>query len=318
MNVPRLPYLAPWYRVAHAPGALLLEYGQRIVSFEGGAAERMLPALLPLLDGMHTVDEVVCVLGEPIRPAVEQALGELAARGLLVEGPPPDDLAKPVVEAASLLTALLPGATRVTTTVEAIAGLKIAIAGEGTAGVEAGRLLRIAGAGVDRVGSVETGADLTVCAPAPDELPRLTEWNREALEAKATWLALLPFDGRYATVGPLFLPGETACYECFRCRRVANLDGCAELSVVERAPAAYPSSPAVDALLGGLAAQVVLAHLILDDHYSPAAFYAVGLVPAIGVTLHHVYRVPRCTACSGLDDTAAPLPWHKEMPLAVG
>jgi hypothetical protein len=30
------------------------------------------------------------------------------------------------------------------------------------------------------------------------------------------------------------------------------------------------------------------------------------------LSLHHVYRVPRCPVCSGLDDVSPPLPWHKE------
>jgi hypothetical protein len=50
----------------------------------------------------------------------------------------------------------------------------------------------------------------------------------------------------------------------------------------------------------------------------PSAFYAVELVPALSVTVHHVHRVPRCPACSGLADVAAPLPWHKESSVAGG
>ena len=38
--------------------------------------------------------------------------------------------------------------------------------------------------------------------------------------------------------GPLFLPGDTCCHECFRLRRAANLEG-EEPALVEDAPAAY-------------------------------------------------------------------------------
>src|SRR5207245_3631404 len=96
-EMPALPYLPPWYRVVTGPGKVVLEYGQRIVCLEGRAADRLLPALLPLLDGRRTLDEIVCALGEPVRAAVERALDELTAHGLLTEGPPlPAELPAPV------------------------------------------------------------------------------------------------------------------------------------------------------------------------------------------------------------------------------
>jgi bacteriocin biosynthesis cyclodehydratase domain-containing protein len=129
---------------------------------------------------------------------------------------------------------------------------------------------------------------------------------------------VLPFDGRYAGVGPLYLPGDTCCHECFRLRRAANVDAADELPLLDGVPARYPASPPVDAVVGGLAALVALGWLVLGDHYAPAAFYALELVPTLSLTLHHVHRVPRCPACSGLGDVAPPLPWYKEAPLAAG
>ena len=82
-----LPYLPPWYRIAAGSAKVVVEYGQRIVCFEGAAAELLLPVLLPLLDGMRTVEEIVVMLGEPARPAVENALARLVDHGLLVEEP---------------------------------------------------------------------------------------------------------------------------------------------------------------------------------------------------------------------------------------
>ena len=72
-----------------------------------------------------------------------------------------------------------------------------------------------------------------------------------------------------------------------------------------------------DAVVGGLAALLVSSWLVRDDHYAPGAFYALELLPTLGLTVHHVYRVPRCPACSGLADVAPPLPWHKEMPVEL-
>ncbi len=317
--VPTLPYLAPWYRVAADGDKVVLEYGQRIVCLEGGAAERLVPALLPLLDGTRTVDELVAVLGDAVRPAIEHVLQELSEHGLIEAGPPlPPDLARPVAGAAELLASLRPGMAPLGDTAAAVAACSVAVVGRGTAGLEAARLLRSSGVGLEWADGFPGGADLVVCAPAASEVPRLPGWNDRALELRQPWMQVLPFDGRYGAVGPLYLPGDTGCYECFRRRRAANLGSPGELALVESAPASYPAAPSIDAVLGGLAAHVALHWLVLGDHYSPAAFYAFELLPTLRLDLHHLHRVPRCEACSGLADVAPPLPWFKEIPVAVG
>ncbi len=316
--LPSLPYLAPWYRVAREPGKVVLEYGQRIVCLEGGAADRLVPALLPLLDGTRTIDEVVAALGEAARPAIERVLGKLALHGLLEAGPPLSEaLALPVRGAAELLASLRPGAAPLAETAVALEGRTVAIAGRGGGGLEAARLLRSSGISVEWSDEIAAGVDLALCAPSPDELPRLPEWNEQALAARQPWLQVLPFDGRHSAVGPLYLPGDTCCYECFRLRCAANLGVPDELAALDRTPAAYPSAPALGAIAGGLAAELTLQWLVLHDHFAPAAFYAVEPLPTLGLSVHHVHRVPRCRVCSGLDDVAAPLPWFKEVPVAV-
>jgi bacteriocin biosynthesis cyclodehydratase domain-containing protein len=315
-DLPSLPYVAPWYRVARSPGKIVLEHAQRIVCLEGASAERFLPALLPLLDGTRTVDEVVRVLGEAARPAVENALDKLAAHGVLVEGPPVDeDEPRPVGQAAQLLAALHPDGRSIGETIASVRGCSVGVAGNAPAGVEAGRLLRVSGAEVERADGPAIGVDLTICAPAPEELQRLRSWNDAALAAATPWLQVLPFDGRYAAVGPLYLPDDTCCHECFRLRRAANLDAAGELALLEDVPARSPSAPVVEALTGALAAQLALGWLVHGDHYAPAAFYALELVPTISLSVHHVHRVPRCSICSGLTDVSPPLPWHKEVAL---
>jgi bacteriocin biosynthesis cyclodehydratase domain-containing protein len=263
------------------------------------------------------VDEIVAVLGEAARPAVEHALTVLAAQSLLLEGPPlPDGEPRPAAGVAELLASLLPGSEGVADTAARVAACSIGIVGRGTGGLEAVRLLRLSGVDIEWLDRIESGVDLAVCAPAPDELPHLQEWNEQALEAAQPWLQVLPFDGRYATVGPLYLPGDTGCYECFRRRRAANLGALEELELLEAVPAGYPAAPALDAVLGGLAAQFALHWLVLGDHYAPAGFYALEPLPVFALTSHHLHRVPRCDACSGLADVAAPLPWYKEVPVA--
>ncbi len=311
--IPALPYLAPWYRIATTDDEVVLEYGQRIVCLAGRAGAALMPVLLPLLDGTRTLDEIVEVLGEPVRPAIDVALERLTEYDLVLEGPPlPRTLPAPLAATAEFLASLRPGDLSPAEIAASLGSRAVAIVGTGAAAVEVTRLLRQSGVPVVREETISPGFDLVVCAPTPAELPRLGDWNGQALDSDQPWLQVLPFDGRYAAVGPLYLPEETSCFECFRLRRLANLGAGDELRLLEATPATYPAAPAVGALIAGIATTMALEWLLLADHNVPSAFYAVELIPVLGVSLHHVHRVPRCPACSRLEDEAAPLPWHKE------
>jgi bacteriocin biosynthesis cyclodehydratase domain-containing protein len=313
------PYLAPWYRIATTDDEVVLEYGQRIVCLAGRAGAVLMPVLLPLVDGTRTVDEIVEVLGEPARPAIEAALERLAEHDLLLDGPPlPDDAPRPLAATAELLASLRAGRLTIAAVASSLCSRSVGLVGGGHGAAEVARLLRQSGVEVERDEAISAGRDLVVCVPAPAELPMLGEWNRQALAAGQPWFQVLPFDGRYAAIGPLYLPDETCCYECFRLRRSANLDAGDELPLLEATPAVNPAPPAVHALVAGIATTLVLEWLVLGDPHVPSAFHAVELVPAFGVSLHYVHRVPRCPACSGLEDVAAPLPWHKESAVVGG
>src|SRR5579864_5579639 len=89
METPERPLLKPWYRVSAEGGRSVLRYAGSVLEFEGAAAQRLIPHLLPLLDGTRTVDDVAAELGEKVRPAVEHALTLMRAHDLLTEPSPP-------------------------------------------------------------------------------------------------------------------------------------------------------------------------------------------------------------------------------------
>lgn len=292
----------------------MLEYGQRTVTLQGAAAERFVPALLPLLDGTRTIDEIVEYLGEPARTAVERVLARLGARGLLREGRR-SSAVRPIRETAEMIDSLAPAVREAQEIERVLASRTIAVLGSTPLALELIRLLQLSGVAVVR--AADAPADLTIVAAS--DLEQLRGCNERSLASGQPWLQVLPFDGRLATIGPLYLPCETACYECFRLRRSANLDLGLPLAAIEEVECAAPAAPVVDVAAAALAAFVALRWLAHRDHFTPGAFYAVELAGAVpSMTQHFVHRVPRCGSCSHVARLSSPLPWHKEVRVEHG
>jgi len=309
---PEWPLLAPWYRLVGDGDRLLLEHGQSVVVLEGGAVRTLLPALLPILDGTRTLADLSDRLGVAVRPAIELALELLAAHGLLVEGP---DAPREVRSAAHTVAAAY-GLTPAVAT-ERLAGATVGVVGAAPAGAEIARLLhssgigdvlRLSWRGTDAVKS--RAVDLAVVAPAVDEGDALPGWNRLALDRKIRWLAVRPYDGRLASVGPLVVPGESCCYECVLLRRGANVEYGGDLADIEAAPVAATADAGADAFVIALAAHLVVRWIGGRDTTVPGVLHVVETQPALSLSEHHVLRVPRCCACSVAERLARPLPWH--------
>ncbi len=310
-QLPDLPLLAPWYRIVEEDHRLVFEYGGRVLSFEGAAVRGLLPRVLPLLDGTRTVGEIVELVGVPAQSAVMKALGLLAERGLLADGPPADcggELAATVGYLAAT------GGVAPAAVAGRIADARVGVVGGGTAADEAARLLRRAGVPrIEHRGWVDAraGDNLVLVAPGPDELGRVREWNDAALTAGSSWLQVLPFDGRFAAIGPLVVSGETACHVCFLLRRAAGL-GIGELAdAIDEVPLPADGGPALAVAAGAIAAVHALRWLGVGDPTLPGVLYALEAVGGLHVTAHDVLRVPRCPACSARAWCAAPLPWFQ-------
>jgi len=294
--LPTRPLLKPWYRLSIRETAAVMRYGGSLLEFHGRAAVRLLPLLLPLLDGTRTVEEIVSQLGEPIRPAVLHALEVLAERQLLSEP-------MPAGRTVEFLVATDGYGRDATTVAAALSRARVSVIGSAEA---ADRIATLLGESLDRVERAgfrdDVDADLAVVAPAAHEVPLVRSWNEHALERGTTWLQVMPFDGLIAVVGPIFVPRQTACHECYRLRRAANI-----AAIADREEGAYPGSPAFDAILAGLAATIALRRVALDDSRFVGVLLA---VEETACTRHVLYRVPRCPVCSTAAGVALPAPWH--------
>jgi len=297
------PLLKPWYRLSLEDGCAVLRYAGSVLEFEGAAAKRLLPHLLPLLDGTRTVDEVVGELGEAVRPAVEHALSLLRAHDLITAGTPPDAAAGG--RRTAELLAAIGAAGRTPADLHArLVAVEVRVLGGGPAAEPVARLLQASNVlAVDRLAwDDEAPVDgLVVAVPASEELPELAAWNRRA---PGPWLQVLPFDGRLAAVGPVFVPGQTACHECFLLRRDSTI-----APRPDRSQGRHSGSPALDAVVAGLAAHIALRWLAAGELADAGVLLAVDPGAELRCTRHFVHRVPRCPVCSPSAQRAAASPW---------
>jgi bacteriocin biosynthesis cyclodehydratase domain-containing protein len=311
--VPERPALAPWCRLAGDDGRFLVEHGGTVVTFEGRATQALLPRLLPLLDGTRTVGEIERVLGPPVAPAVEQALALLAANQLLVDGRHRATDEDPVTAAASFAAAV----TRHTTqadAIKALAGAHVDVLGVSDAADEISRQLRRTGVGHVRTRALDDDPGegvFAVAAPGRREVTHLATLNAYALERRVPWLQVLPFDGRLAVVGPLFVPGASACRQCYALRRAACSGYDDDYDLLEREPVRAASPPPLTSIAAALAALLSLRWLTTCDPALPGRFYALESGATLRLTHGHVLRVPRCSAC-GTPERAVPSPWFEE------
>lgn len=135
----------------------------------------------------------------------------------------------------------------------------------------------------------------------PEELAAL---NQAALHLQLPW-SLVCFDGYEGWVGPTFVPGQTACFGCFRRRLFANAAEPKHIFLepgvkVHRVPSPWSVGPETAAWISLVT--------------SLFALELVGVMEGRGFTLNHmlvvhrlnltfqresVLRLPRCPDCSG-------------------
>lgn len=310
-TVPARPALAPWCRLVEDGRRVLIEHGGTVVTLEGRAATVLLPRLLPLLDGTRTTAEIVDELGPATGPAVAKALALLAGERLLVEGP----IVSQDVDTRTATATFAVGVTGRSTQAEAVSSLasaRVAVLGSGATARELRRLHGRSGIRVDAlpIDAEPPDVALVVAAPEPTELEALDRLNNHALRCRQPWLQVLPYDGRFAVAGPLFLPDETACRTCWVMRRAACSGYEEDFELVDALPARAASTAAVATLGASLAVVLAVRWLATRDPTLPGRFYGLETRTILRLRFERVLRVPRCPTC-GPERQAIPSPWFE-------
>ncbi len=130
----------------------------------------------------------------------------------------------------------------------------------------------------------------------------IEDWNKYCVQNRWHFLPVI-IQKLIGYVGPLVVPGETACYECLRRRHNANLDEPEVERPSKISPSAYkavPFHPSIASILGDIAA-FELTKLVSNNLPSPILGSQIEVdLLRYKMTKRKVFKVPRCAVCSPL------------------
>ncbi|MEJ3748452.1 TOMM precursor leader peptide-binding protein [Actinomycetes bacterium KLBMP 9797] len=145
-------------------------------------------------------------------------------------------------------------------------------------------------------------SDLVVLALDEFSPALLHTANEVAVEAVTTWFSVFT-DGSEGVVGPLYVPGETCCYQEYAIQQESAMLLKGDFLLYKEARDAAgitgfgATLPCHLDLVAGLAATAVLQHLLRGR--SVLAGRAVHVeFESLTLDYHNVMRLPRCVACA--------------------
>jgi molybdopterin-synthase adenylyltransferase len=131
----------------------------------------------------------------------------------------------------------------------------------------------------------------------------LRQWNEFCVEERRVLLPVVLQDF-VGYVGPLVVPGETACYECLRGRQNANMQDPEAQRLPERlafqGQLATAFHPAMASVLGDIAAMELLKFFTAIPVRWAGTLFEVNLLQPAMVG-RKVLKLPRCPVCSPLN-----------------
>ncbi|MCP2729478.1 TOMM precursor leader peptide-binding protein [Limnofasciculus baicalensis] len=174
--------------------------------------------IVPLLNGQHTLEQIVEKLDGEVPPEyIDYVIDRLAEKGYLTEAAP--ELSSEVAAFWSELGIAPPVAAQglqqpVTLTTVGDNISEVTVAALATA-------LRDMGIPVQNPTDGDSPAALNIVLTDDYLQPELATINKQALESQQTWLIVKPV-GSVLWLGPVFVPGETGCWDCLAHRLRGN------------------------------------------------------------------------------------------------
>jgi bacteriocin biosynthesis cyclodehydratase domain-containing protein len=142
--------------------------------------------------------------------------------------------------------------------------------------------------------------------------PALAEWNKFCIENNRCYLPVF-IKNLIGYIGPLVIPGETACFQCLYARQNANLENPDSHLVVDSAVFDSQHVLAFHPSIATIVAEVAMFELM--KFYSRAMdSYAGSLIEvnllALRLRARRVLKIPRCHVCSPLTKASSTTATH--------
>lgn len=261
-----------WRYEIPGAGAVVLRSERELRYLTG----RLMVQLVPLVDGTRTVQEISNALrSEFSEEQIAEALCQLQQEGYLREG-------VPAARADEAFWTLLDADPENVTERRSAVTVELLTSEPATAVI-----LRDA---LNAVGISVMGGGSFIIAVVQDYLDeQLRQLNVEALASGRPWMLVRPF-GRKQWVGPVFVPGRTACWSCMS--QILELNGWAADACV----AALPVSASITQTIAAAEAAKWLLTESNDTIEGSICEIDTGL---LGITSHTVRAQPGCPDCNG-------------------
>jgi bacteriocin biosynthesis cyclodehydratase domain-containing protein len=139
----------------------------------------------------------------------------------------------------------------------------------------------------------------------------IRDWNQQCIDSGVTLFPII-LRNLIGFIGPYVVPGESACFECFRARQNSHIEDPAEVRASElyafegqKLNGYHPSMTAILGEYGAFELTKIFGRGI--------SRYRVGTVVRVNMILpqvssHKVLKLPRCPVCSSLNSRSAETP----------
>lgn len=312
----RYPALAPWFTSAFEGDRATFKHGDMVAFMEGPAVSRYVAPVATLLDGRRSVEEISQASDLDV-DHVRRVIAKLENASLIIDGER-IPRASATLEAASVAASCWGQLVDVGEAAHRLESSRVAVLGSDRVARLVGQQLVEMGLACsvvsrDGVGAAlvdeARGADLLILGPSSVQTIARSV-NAQLYEAQTAWLPVFPFNGRYVEIGPLIVPPDSGCFECFLLRRQANVTYSAEVYDFAASASADRARDYAPLAHASAATAAFVAHqwLAVRHPEMPGVSY-LERAGSWERETHHLLRVPRCPVCSPAAERGIPAAW---------